>query len=75
MVIATFSTGIDSQCFQVCSAGFINVYLLPCFSMRMLSDNSCSSVKRKPVLKMQYHMVIVSSISFLPPELCTLQCY
>lgn len=74
MVIATFSTGIDSKCFQVCPAIHM---LFESFIIKIsknMSDNNCSSGRTSHRPKMMFPMVMVSFILFLPLEPCTLQC-
>lgn len=77
MVIATFSTGIDSKCFQVWSTvwktySWSRIVPLKCKSD---SDIMCSSRRTRRSPRMMFHMVMASSISFSPQEQCTLQCY
>lgn len=77
MVIATFSTGIDSKCFQVCSTVW-KTYSWSCIvplKCKSDSDRRCSSRRTRRSPRMMFHMVMASSISFSPQEQCTLQCY
>lgn len=74
MVIATFSTGIDSKSFQVHPL-LSKILLLNSSTKKDLSDNyMCSSGRMKPRLKMMFHMVMASSTLCLQLEPCTLQC-
>lgn len=74
IVIATFSTGIDSQCFQVCifrSPSLMIVEIRKPLCEWNIVGSAGSQMRKK---MMTYHMVMGSSISFLPLELCTLLC-
>lgn len=74
IVIATFSTGIDSQCFQVLLINIFRIWLNS--SVREISNiKSCSLGKMRKRQKMMYHMVLASSILFLPQEPCILLCF
>lgn len=73
IVIATFSTGIDSQCFQVCFSNCIEVTPINCQSLQQIPP-CCRWGRRVHQPKMQCLMLTGSSTLFSLPEQCTSRC-